>query len=218
MADQKLTGLTAITSADNSDLLYIVDVTGNTPQKITVANLLAAVGAQSKVLLETIDNTATAGEFDFGPGQAGGVIATGYKRWIIEGELRGEVVATSDGTRIYFNADTTDANYHMQTNRAQNNAAVVTEGASSFFGNVPADSSPANSFAMFRLVIENPDGAVNLKQAMSFFTSYQDTDNIIMGSVGIVSAITAALTRVRLQTDNDPTDQLFGLLRMYGEN
>lgn len=216
MADQKLSALTAITSADNSDLLYIVDVTGNTPQKITVANLLAAVGAQSKILLETITNV-TAGEFDFGPGQAGGVIATGYKRWIIEGEMRGDVAATSDGLRLFFNNDTTAGNYYYQANRGNNTSSTATEGNIPYCGNVPANTSLADTYNVFRMVIENPDGT-NIKQAMTTFNANYTTANMMIGDVGTIWNVATALSRIQIQTDNHATDQLFGTLRLYGEN
>lgn len=217
MADTKLTALTAITSADNSDLLYIVDVTGNTPQKITVANLLATVGAQSKILLETITNV-TAGDFDFGPGQAGAIIDQGYKRLVIEGTVRGDATVTKEGVHWIVNADTTQANYNKQQVAGENGVSNDGEANTSQIGNCPADSSPANSYGYFKIIIEDYTGP-NLKSAFINNNSLLDTGGLQwVTAAGNYSSVTAAITRIRIQTDTPGSDLLFGTLRMYGEN
>jgi hypothetical protein len=81
---------------------------------------------------------------------------------------------------------------------------------------VPAATSPANSYANVCIVIEDYDGS-NLKGALCSTYSMYDTAATLVGWFGVKSSITAAITRVRIRTDNDPTDQLLGTMTLYGE-
>src|SRR3989344_5723719 len=69
MADSKLSGLAAITSASTDDLLYVVDDPGGTPvsKKITVDNLQLSLSKVGKV---TMTQPATAGTITFGTDSA----------------------------------------------------------------------------------------------------------------------------------------------------
>jgi hypothetical protein len=164
-----------------------------------------------RTLIEKIDLSAAAGDFDFNS------IPSGFDRLIISGYVRGDVTATSDTMYMFFNTDTTVTNYNVQMNAAADGAAVVVELNNARSAVVPAGSSPANKYSEVCIVIENPDGATNTKSATCYFVSRYDTDKIYAGQIALDSAVTAALTRIRLQTDNDPTDELFGILTLYGE-
>ena len=160
-------------------------------------------------LIETIENTS-AGEFDFNN------IPAGFNRIIIEGAIRSDVASTGDSSAIYLNSDTTASNYHFQRGGGNNGNPLNNEGASSQSVFLCGDSSPSGSYTYIQARIEDYTGS-NLKVIYAFGSSYTGNDAITMGSFVTVSSITAAITRVRIQTDNDPTDQLFGTLRLYGE-
>jgi len=170
----------------------------------------AGTTVQAKVPLAVIDNTAAAGEFDFDN------IPAGYDRLIIEGELRGDVSADVENVNAYFNADVTDANYHRQNIVGSNGVANVVEGATPQVSICPGDTSPANAYGLFHMVVEDYAG-INLKHALGDVMLLRSAGNMFAGSVGMMSSITAAITRLRIRTDNHATDQLFGKLRLYGE-
>ena len=174
---------------------------------------LESLFQNGKVEIETITNT-TAGEFDFDN------IPSGYKRLIIEGTLRGDVSGYEDNVYCIFNTDTTASNYHNQLITAIDatmGAGQYPEASTPLLGRVPAVSSPTDSYGQFKIVVADYDG-VNLKTAISTFMSYVNTDAIYNGQGSMVSAITAAITRIRIRTDNHATDQLLGTLTLYGEN
>ena len=160
-------------------------------------------------LIETIENT-TAGKFDFNN------IPAGFNRLIIMGSFRSDAAVTVDNIYIYLNADTTAANYHTQINETNNGSAVSSESPIPLISRSSGASSPANYYTTVMIVIEDYAGS-NIKTATCIENVQQNTDDMRAGVVCVVSAITAAVTRVRIQTDNDPTNQLFGTLRLYGE-
>lgn len=162
-----------------------------------------------KVLIEEIENV-TAGEFDFNN------ITAGFKRLIIEGTVNSDASVAQDQIHIFLNSDLTPANYHTQENSAVNGAAVVTESALPYIGSAAGASTPANSSSTLKIVIENYEGS-QLKIAIGTGVNYAGADFINAFCNSVVSAITAAITRIRLRTDNHPTDQLTGKLRLYGE-
>lgn len=160
-------------------------------------------------LIETIENT-TAGKFDFNN------IPAGYNRLIIRGTVRSDVTSTGDAMYAFLNTDTTVANYHTQRIQGDNGTSSSAEANSTDVGGITADSSPANSYTVFEAIIEDYAGS-NLKIIQSTSCAYRAADTSHFSFRMVTSAITAAVTRVRIQTDNDPTDQLFGTLRLYGE-
>ena len=131
MADTKLTGLVAITSATGEELLYIVDDPGGTPvsRKITVQNLILALatGADDKVV------SGTAG--------TNGKLAV----WNADGDLvdgptppSGTIVGTSDSQTL--TNKTIDADNNTISNLAL--ASEVT-GALGDLSDVTVDGTPA---------------------------------------------------------------------------
>lgn len=163
-----------------------------------------------RTLIETIDNSATAGDFDFNN------IASEYDRLIIRGNIRGDVAGTLEETVCYLNADTTAGNYNAQHNHAFNASNFATESATAIVAYGSAAGSPASDYTQIECVIEEPNSAHN-KLIMSRYTANVDTNQQRVGMSAVTSIITAAITRVRIQTDNDPTDELFGILTLYGE-
>jgi hypothetical protein len=210
MADETLTDLTEFTGLiAPDDWLYLVDKS-DTTENAAGSSFKVKVGALvNRVLLAVITNT-TEGEFDFTS------IPSGFNNLVIVGQIRGEVAATEATLRVFLNTDTTDANYHVQQ-ISNNNAVInVNEASTAFAGVVPAASSPTDSYGEVEFIIPHYTLS-RLKVIKCSFDSYLDTDKIRNGRAMIVSAITAAITRVRIRDVNDPTSQLFGTLRLYGE-
>lgn len=164
----------------------------------------------TKVPIQSITN-ATADDFDFNN------IPQGYRRLILEGYVRSGVAATSDYLYMWLNEDTTAANYHSQRNGGDNGSHIITEIAEPRLGYSTGASSPAGSYAHVRLVLEGYASTVLKKMAQVSLAGEYDTDNMFVENSMVFSAITDPVTRVRVLTDNDPTDQLLGELTLYGE-
>ncbi len=170
----------------------------------------ATVTVTAKHLIQTITNS-TAGEFDFDS------IPSGYNRLIIEGEVRGNVSAASDDVRVFLNADTTLANYFEQYNVGLNNTNSSGEAASSSrIAFATAGTSPSDNYSSIKITIENYAGSWK-KIVTGYSNAPYGSPDALIGMWSVTSSITAAITRVRLRTDNHPTDNLFGVLRLYGE-
>ena len=212
MANVKTSEYTTLAGSGvaSGDLVEVVDVSDTTDaasgtnKKVTLSSL----GGMH--LIETISNVS-AGDFDFNS------IPQGFNRLIIIGNIRGDVTSTSDGVRCYFNADTTASNYHTNGSYANNGTTTTGEGDDPFVGPCPADSSPSGAYGFFKIEIEDYADSSLLKQLRSSFVSYLGADSQRTGVYSVVSSVTAAITRVRVQTDNDPTDQLLGTMRLYGQ-
>lgn len=159
--------------------------------------------------IETITNSA-AGEFDFDN------IPSGYSRLHIKGVLRGDVSATSEIVYAFLNTDTTVGNYHFQRISAVNGTAQAFEGAQPRTFIVPGATGVSNVYATVALTIEEYTGT-QLKVISSEFYSVRASGEVEVGIKSVVSSITDVVNRIRIRTDNHPTDQLLGTLRLYGE-
>ena len=168
----------------------------------------AAVGDVVRTEIERITN-ATAGEFDF-------TVPTGYDRLIIRGQLRSDVAGDFEAAHIYFNADTTAANYHSQASTGLDNAGAHSELNEPRLFGICAAGAPTDTYATVSCEIERPDNSF-LKTALGTFSAYRASDKAWTGDHMVTSAITDPLTRIRIRTDNHATDQLFGTLILYGE-
>lgn len=161
-------------------------------------------------LIQTITNSSP-GEFNFSS------IPAGFRRLIIRGEMRGDVAATTDTIRLFFNGDTTIANYESQQITNTDTASSFSKADNPFSGVAPAASAPANSYGSFEYVIEGYAGG-NLKSARLLYGLYYGADAQRHGLIRIQhNSLTAAITQVQIRTDNHPTDQLLGTLSLYGE-
>jgi hypothetical protein len=161
------------------------------------------------MLIEEIENT-TAGSFDFNN------IPSGFNRLIIAGQIRGDVSATGETVYIYMNSDTTASNYYQQRLIGDGASPKASEAANPTIGFSPAGSSPAGAYGNMLITIEDYAGA-NTKMATNIEAGPRASNDLRAGIYLVESALTAAITRIRIQTDNDPTDQFFGTLRLYGE-
>jgi hypothetical protein len=163
-----------------------------------------------KKFIAEIENTV-AGEFDFDS------IPSGYKRLIIEGYLRGDVGAVVDVVHGYYNTDLTNGNYHRQAQNAYNGSQATAEDATPRIAEIPAGSSPANAYGQVRFVIENYASSL-LKTCEASGVGLLSADGVQRSGFGMVwEASTDPITRIRIRTDNHPTDGLLGKLTLYGE-
>lgn len=167
-----------------------------------------------RVLLETQTLSSGApGSFDFSS------IPGTYNKLILEGYIRGDVSATVDSVYCFVNGDTTVANYHRQASFADNNAAAASEaGSDATVIFCPAATSPANSYALFTLEIKDYAVSSLKKSIFSSFFAERASLAISIGNIGVLTSISDPITSVSLLTNNDPTDQIFGEVRLYGEN
>lgn len=165
--------------------------------------------SQGPHVLQTI-TLSTAGEFDFDS------IPSGYRRLVVKGTVRSSAAATFDNMRVYVNTDTTDANYHTQVSGATNNSAINTEYASPNVLYSTGGNSPAGANASLKLELEDYTGSgKKLIEARAAMNHASGEAHIADHAIG--TSVTAAVTRLRIRTDNDPTDGLTGTLTLYGE-
>jgi len=206
----KLTGLTELAEPPAyDDWAYMVDKSDTTDDaagssfKMQFSNI-------GRCLIETITN-ASAGEFDFTS------IPAVFSRLILVADVRGDVTATSDFMFLLFNEETTTGDYHSQYVANITGVADVSKDDTPEIGVCPAGSSPANSYGKLTIVIDNyTDG--HIKQAEASFNALRAATDVHSGKCYMNhDSLTAAITRLRLRSDNDSTDQLFGVASLYGE-
>lgn len=211
MADEKLTALTEFAGTlAGDDLLYMVDVS-DTTQDVAGSSFKVPMSALGgRFLIEEI-TLGSAGEFDFNS------IPAGFNRLIITGLVRGDVSATSDLVYVILNADTTLANYHSQRIAGIDNTAFATEFDNQpLISGCPGASSPSGLYGALTIVIEDYAGSHRKAVGCDSFVP-RDASTLEASKYITLSSITAAITRVRIRTDNHSTDQLLGTLRLYGE-
>jgi len=212
MADRKITDHTAVTVFAPGDLIEVVDVSdttdgaGGTNKKMS----LTAFGSKFHVETITLPISPNPGEFDFA------TIPTGGKRLIIQGRPKSTAATGNDVLYGILNADTTAANYQSQQTGADNGGALVSTVNNPRVGCVSDTGSLSSSNGFFEMVIEDYDGAA--RKTMVTRTMNPVSSGRIRGeTVYTYSAITAAITRVRIRTDNHSTDTLTGTLSLYVE-
>jgi hypothetical protein len=117
---------------------------------------------------------------------------------------------------MFMNADLTESNYISQGLWGYDGVAYPTEASEPRMSVISGATSPANSYTQISTVIEDPDSSY-LKFALTEFSALRITGGAYAGKYATTSVITAAITRLRVQADTDPTDKLFGTLTLYGE-
>lgn len=222
IADSSLTVRSALTDAvtrvrvrtDNhptQQLTGTLTLYGEKEVEVAASNYQAP-GTQTLIAKEKIAEltNTVAGEFDF-------TIPAGYDRIIIEGYGRSSGSGDADHLYMFLNDDLTVANYHNQYVRGANSAsATAAEAATPFIGTLSASTSVADAYTQISATIEAPD-STNKKGAMSFSSVEYNTDAMVFTTTAYSSSVTAAITRIRLRTDNHPTDGITGKFTVYGE-
>lgn len=200
------------------DLIHIVDVSdttdnaSGTSKQITISNLLSGNAGASVVARIPVDTQTdpASGEFDFD--------LTDYQtgdKVVISGDIRSTVSAADDFAYVYLNADTTAANYHSQPALGANGASFFVETANPRVY-IQANGGSKTDPGTFRLEMTDYAGS-NAKQMLVFHGMERNTDDCIAGFTYLSSAVTAAVTRIRIRTDNHSTDTLTGTLKCWIE-
>ena len=165
-------------------------------------------GGGGMTLVETLTDPGD-GQFDFD-----NIPSTG-NRIIVLGEIRSTETSPADGLVVFFNADGTQTNYDRQNNVGNNGTDSNVESNGSIIGSCPGASATAGSHCQFKLTMENYAGS-SLQNAYARISFRLVSANITVGQVSVVHrTATAALTRLRILSDNFGTDDLTGTLRLY---
>ena len=195
-------------------------ITANT---VAIAAINAGVGqfdfTAKQLLVEIVSTDVALADVDFDLS----TLPATYDRFIIEGYVRSTYTGgKSDVCQLFFNEDLTVANYKKQNLYAR--SGVVTGNASdnAQICLVTTDYASAipNNYATFKITMENPMAASFVKTATSSSHATENTINgyeRIIATFGITSSVTDPITRIRMQTDNEPTDRLVGNFQIYGE-
>lgn len=167
-----------------------------------------------KVLIQTIDNSSTAGSFSFTS------IPGIYNRLFIKGWLKADVTAaTTDTVYLFMNGDDTPGNYHSQQDGGSNNYSFHNEEAVPRIAYAVSSngSVPSGASTTLDIVIERYADTSGRKAALGHYGYAYEDGKLTVASSFVSTDETGAITQIDIQTDNDPTDQLFGVLRLYGE-
>jgi hypothetical protein len=204
----KLTDQTAVTAVDAADVVYVVDVSDTTDDAAGSSKKVTRADFGGPVLLETITN-ATAGEFDFSS-----IVGT-YTNLRIKGYVQSDTTAL-DYLYVFLNADTTPGNYQSQNNIGNNNGTDVTEVASPRAMLINGTGQGVYNTFIDILIPEYASATLGKMIYTSGGGAYA-ANSIWAGTNCIETAVTTAVTQVRVRTDNHATDQLTGKLYLFGE-
>lgn len=185
------------------------DVSDDAGGDATVVTLPTSVSTtlQAKQLISTVTNPS-GGTFTF-------TIPTGYDRITMEGEIRAASTAFVSYASLFFNGDTSQANYHSQRLEGINGNFFGNEDAGvSIIAFVPDASADANRYATVTIIIDRPDDS-RLKSAAGFFEAYYALNSAcVVGQTSVGhDTMTAAITSLTVQLNGGGT----GTLRCYGE-
>lgn len=214
MADTKITAMTEKTTPAKYDDIILVrddDVTefdaNGTTRQATMADF------QGKVLIDdSQDNTSTAGSFAFSS------IPTTFNRLIISGFIRSDKATVNvDDVIIYLNGVTATTNYkYMQMMTKTGPTEVVVDGTGYTGPEIPAADSPANSYAYFEAILEDYANTSNAVKTVYWRSGAKTiSTTVVVGSGTVTYSSTSAITSI---TVDSTADDLFGYLRLYGEN
>lgn len=212
MANKKITDLDELTTLDSSDLVEVVDDPGGTPasHKMTMLNLVkAAMGLASTEefqLREVIhdETLSEAGRFDVSS------IPQDYDHLELFLVARSSTANAGDSVYMFFNNDTTVANYHRQRHGVDNGSPNDEEAAQSWVGAVAGGGSPANAFGTIRIFIPCYTDTNMLRQAHCDAMSLMDAASMVIWHVAMVweDGGATAINRITLQPDGYDTDKL----------
>jgi hypothetical protein len=132
-----------------------------------------------------------------------------YETLVIEYSLRSTAGGTNDIVYMYLNADTTNTNYRT---RRVSTAAQTANANLPTIAIATGASSPSNAYTMGQIYIAGYNGGDN-KTAYSIDSGRFDTTTLF--SLGHYTTYawtnsttaSAAITRIRIVTDNNPTDK-----------
>lgn len=132
-------------------------------------------------------------------------LPSGYSRFEIGTQLRSTAAGTSDFGVIYFNGDTTIANYHRQIIEGSGSTIVSNYMDATGFGAVTAAGSQADDFGFNQIWIPGPQS--NKAKQYHVFNGVQESATAARASIMAAHwENTAAINRIQIRTDNHPTD------------
>ncbi len=175
-----------------------------------------AVEMQVKELLYQKTLSAN-GSFDTNEWWPSGTLPSSYDSYEFTGELRSSVSAASDVAYVFINGDTTLTNYRM----AFNYAGSTTGGAAN---NNPSLCEPvaatgiADTYTTCSGEVIAPGNTTKTKTILNKSYRRYDANGNWVGLYGVNWESTAAINRIQIVTDNDPTDQFVSgsNLSIYG--
>ena len=201
--------LSAIAALATTDVVPIIDDPSGTPlqAKITTLNLVkAAMGLTTSEEFEIREvlheeTLASAGKFDVTG------IPSDYTHLLLHLNARSDVAAIGDAALMYFNNDTTDTNYmsaYMTLLNASSNSGETDKPLVYLSGG----NSTAGDFRYSRIFLPNYASTTYRKNAIMATGGRRDANEMRIGQVTTNWESTAAINRITIQADNDPTDQL----------
>lgn len=206
-----LTEMTQTVAVD--DMLYIVDESEKGDSVDGSSRFIKIQNFGGKYLLNTITNS-TADEFDFSS------IPAGFRRLVIEGHVKSDDSGTNaDNIIMFINADDTAANYWGSTVVHNGFSASGHDEGAAYIAVIAGDGANVVGDSQIRIVIEGYESVSRIKTAQSWSMVYYSEGARIDSCMGAWSHdnSSADINRIRIRTDNHPTDRLTGTLRLYGE-
>jgi len=170
------------------------------------------VNAQLKVLVADITLTNN-GSFESIP------IPTGFDSLEILWALRSTVSATSDVGRIWFNGDTTDANYSNQYVNGLFTTVVTARGDNAQLRELTGSTSTAGDYGVAHMLIPFHQQPGVRRNILSLYADRRDATSHEVSIQAFNWESTEPITSITIRTDNHPTDllvagsrvQVFGL-------
>jgi hypothetical protein len=110
---------------------------------------------------------------------------------------RTDKAGTNDTAKVYFNDDTTDANY-LQANHVGGDTHSVTVNAHPYLGNLPGDTARANNFGHIYALILNYTDTAKEKIARAEGAYRYDGSSARLNERGVAWENTAAINRIAI--------------------
>ena len=198
MADTKTTALPENTTPVSTDVMMIVDDPGGTAasEKITLANLLPGVMLHDKTL-------GSAGAFDVSS------ISQDYDDLLVIVTVRTDAATSSDTLYMYFNNDTTDANYHSEIGYHFDATAGLAEAATPGVSLVAGNTAPANVFSTVYYKIPSYADTLSLKVVIADGAYINQTGSVVRLHCGMSweDGGATAINRITVQPNGYATDK-----------
>jgi hypothetical protein len=218
-----ISDLTQLTTADvDRDVVPILEDPAGTKavkiiEPLDLIKATMGMGQASEFQVREVlheETLGASGRFDVSS------IDQGYDDLHITAMLRGDVSATVDSGYMFFNNDTTQANYHRQYKLTQDGSTDNAESAAAYFFSFPAATAPSNSFVHCDITIPRYTSTSYLKVAFNNFVELTNTGFIIHGLYALVweDGGATAINRITLQPDGYATDEFVAnsYLRIVG--
>ncbi|WP_167792507.1 hypothetical protein, partial [Candidatus Macondimonas diazotrophica] len=176
----------------------------------------AAVEIHARELL--YEKTLTAnGVFDTDEWWPGGTLPNNYDSFEIEAQLRSTVSASDDKGAFLLNGDAVNGNYRYARHYGGSSVSGSASDTPEAFG-IVGSTALSNVFAMVFSRCLSPGSPSKEKMFITESFERRDSSTIYLFGYGTHWESTAAITRIQVVTDNNPTDQFVSgsSLKLYG--